>query len=174
MILNKEDGGERQFILCTNNENNICTDVCYPRIKKVILGHKDYPDITSIPANLKYFKTAFVKKTISKDSLKIRITKECTEMLCLREGIFGEKKKTNDYRVFEQNGRVMAVYYSLERSELKTLKKDLDKMQGDKILYCFTLDPLGLDKKDFRDWKGVSLEPIPQKILDVYESIYEY
>lgn len=174
MILNKEDGGERQFILCTNNENNICTDVCYPRIKKVILGHKDYPDITSIPANLKYFKTAFVKKTISKDSLKIRITKECTEMLCLREGVFDEKKKTNDYRIFEQNGRIMAVYYSLERGELETLKKDLDKMQGDKILYCFTLDPLGLDKKDFRNWKGVSLEPIPQKILDVYESIYEY
>jgi hypothetical protein len=47
-------------------------------------------------------------------------------------------------------------------------------MKGDKILYCFTLDPLGLDKTDFQDWEGVSLEPIPQKILDVYESIYEY
>ena len=32
--LNKEDGGNRKFILCTNNENNICTDVCYPRLKK--------------------------------------------------------------------------------------------------------------------------------------------
>jgi adenine-specific DNA-methyltransferase len=38
--LNKEDGGNRQFILCTNNENNICTDVCYPRIKKVIKGYE--------------------------------------------------------------------------------------------------------------------------------------
>jgi len=181
MILNKEDDGKRQFILCTNNENNngngaggIAEKVCYPRIAKVFEGHDDYPDITGIPSNLKYFKTSFVKKTISKDSLKIRITQECTEMLCLREAIFDEKKKTNDYRIFEQNGRIMAVYYSLEHGELKTLKKDLDKMQGDKILYCFTLDPLGLDKKDFRDWKGVSLEPIPQKILDVYESIYEY
>jgi len=36
--LNKEDGGNRKFILCTNHENNICTKVCYPRIKKVMNG----------------------------------------------------------------------------------------------------------------------------------------
>lgn len=176
MILNKEDGqeGHRKFILCTNNENEIAQKVCHPRIKKVIQGHKDYPDITGIKSNLKYYKTSFVKRTISKDTLKIRITHECTEMLCLREGIFDEKKKTADYRIFDQNSRIMAVYYSLQRAQLKVLKKDLDKMKGDKILYCFTLDPLGLDKTDFQDWQGVSLEPIPQKILDVYESIYEY
>ncbi len=37
--LNKEDNGNRQFILCTNNENKICTEICYPRIKKVIKGY---------------------------------------------------------------------------------------------------------------------------------------
>ena len=174
LILNKEDGGERTFILCTNNENNICTEVCYPRIKKVIGGHEDYPDITKIPVNLKYFKTAFVKKTVSQDDLKIRITRECTEMLCLREGIFDEKKQNEDYRIFEHGDRVMAVYYALEHNGLEKLKKDLDKIKGDKILYCFTLDPLGLSKEDFADWQGVRLEPIPQKILDIYEQIYEY
>jgi len=92
----------------------------------------------------------------------------------LRENIFEEKKKKNDYRIFEQDGRVMAVYYALERDGLEQLKKELDKMKGEKILYCFTLDPLGLDKNDFADWQGVSLEPIPQKILDIYEQIYEY
>lgn len=174
LMLNKEDGGNRKFILCTNNENGIAQEVCYPRIKKVIQGHKNYPDITGIKSNLKYFKTAFVRRTISKDTLKIRITQECTEMLCIREGIFDQKKKTKDYRIFQQNGRIMTVYYSLEREELKSLKKDLDKIKGKKILYCFTLNPLGLDKHDFRDWKGITLEPIPQKILDIYEGIYEY
>jgi len=174
LMLNKEDNGNRKFILCTNNENGIAQEVCHPRIKSVIKGHKDYPDITGIKAGLKYYKTAFVKQTISKDSLKVRITRECTEMLCMREGIFDEVKKTDDYRIFVHNDRIMGVYYSLESAELKALKKNLDKMKGKKILYCFTLDPLGLDKKDFQDWKGVSLEPIPQKILDIYESIYEY
>jgi len=174
--LNNNDKGNRVFILCTNNEENICTEICYPRLTKAINGYKTpkKEHIEGLGGNLKYFKTAFVKRTISKDSLKMRITKECTEMLCLREGIFDEKKKTDDYRIFEHNGRIIAVYYSLGRSELKSLKKELDKMHGDKILYCFTLDPLGLDKSDFEDWKGVTLEPIPQKILDVYEDIYEY
>ena len=169
--INKEDNGNRSFILCTNNEDEICTTVCYPRIKNVLNG---WGNTEGLQSNLKYFKTSFVKRSISKDSLKIRITRECTEMLCLREGIFGEVKKTNDYRIFQHNDQIMGVYYSLGRGELKLLKKDLDKIKGKKLLYCFTLDPLGLDKKDFRDWRGVSLEPIPQKILDIYEGIYEY
>ncbi|MBU0279181.1 site-specific DNA-methyltransferase, partial [Gemella sp. zg-1178] len=31
MQLNKEDGGKRKYILCTNNENNICEEVTYQR-----------------------------------------------------------------------------------------------------------------------------------------------
>ena len=38
--LNAEDGGNRKFILCTNNENNICEDVTYQRLKTVITGIK--------------------------------------------------------------------------------------------------------------------------------------
>jgi adenine-specific DNA-methyltransferase len=38
--MNKEDRGSRSFILCTNNEGNICEDICYPRIKNVIEGYK--------------------------------------------------------------------------------------------------------------------------------------
>lgn len=38
--LNKEDNGKRKFILCTNNEGNICTEICYPRVKNVIEGYK--------------------------------------------------------------------------------------------------------------------------------------
>lgn len=53
MKLNAEDGGNRKFILCTNNENNICRDVTYERIKRVI-------DKEGYAASLKYFKVDFV------------------------------------------------------------------------------------------------------------------
>lgn len=152
----------------------ICQRVCYPRIEKVIKGYTTPKGekIEGLGGNLKYYKTAFVKNSISRDDLKMRITRECTEMLCLREGIFDEVKAMPDYHLFEQNGRVMGVYYALERESLQSLKKELDKMKGEKILYCFTLDPLGLDEKDFVNWKNVRLEPIPQKILDIYKEIY--
>jgi adenine-specific DNA-methyltransferase len=171
MKLNQEDGGNRKFIICTNNEGNIATEVTYPRLKNVING---YQDAKGIPANLVYFKTAFVKDASNKDDFKIRITKECTEMLCLREGIFDEIKKTDDYRIFQQGNQTLAVYYSLDRKALSDLKKELNKIDGNKVFYCFTLDPLGVDKSDFVGWNNVSLEPIPQKILDVYKQIYEY
>lgn len=174
--LNKLDQFQRMFILCTNNENGICEEVCYPRLRNVIKGYTtpNNVKIPGIPANLKYFKTAFVKKSINRDEMKMRITQECTEMLCLREGIFVEKIRKEDYRIFEKGGRVMAVYFSLDRAALGKLKNDLDKLTGDKILYCFTLDPLGLENDDFAEWAGISLEPIPQKILDIYEQIYEH
>lgn len=53
MKLNAEDGGSRKFILCTNNENNICRDVTYERIKRVI-EKEDYK------ASLKYFKVDYL------------------------------------------------------------------------------------------------------------------
>lgn len=53
MKLNAEDGGKRKFILCTNNENNICRDVTYERIKRVIARDK-------YEASLKYYKVGFV------------------------------------------------------------------------------------------------------------------
>ncbi|MFR4250042.1 MAG: site-specific DNA-methyltransferase [Christensenellales bacterium] len=53
MKLNAEDGGTRRFILCTNNENGICRDVTYERIRRVI-DKEDYA------ASLKYYKVDYV------------------------------------------------------------------------------------------------------------------
>ncbi len=39
MEQNNIDGGRRQAILCTNNENNIARDVTYPRLRNVISGY---------------------------------------------------------------------------------------------------------------------------------------
>ena len=65
MECNKDYGGHRKFILCTNNENKICRDITYQRLKTVISGkRKDkskYSD--GLPGSLKYFKTDFIDIT---------------------------------------------------------------------------------------------------------------
>lgn len=60
--LNAEDGGHRKFILCTNNENNICRDVTYQRMKTIITGkRKDGSDYSEkYDTSLKYYKIDFV------------------------------------------------------------------------------------------------------------------
>ena len=53
MLLNRATEGNRQFILCTNNENNICREVTYERIRRVIEKDK-YTE------SLKYYKVEYV------------------------------------------------------------------------------------------------------------------
>lgn len=50
---NAEKGGNHKFILCTNNENNICRDVTYERVKRVI-------DKENYSASLKYYKVDYI------------------------------------------------------------------------------------------------------------------
>ncbi len=57
--LNKEDNGKRQFILCTNNENNICEEITYKRIKNVITGYGKYNPLKS---NLKYYRCTYIPR----------------------------------------------------------------------------------------------------------------
>jgi adenine-specific DNA-methyltransferase len=85
---NKRDGGHRTFILCTNNEDNICETVTYERIKRVINGYKNK---NGIPANLKYYKTDFVAR--DEEYLSDALLKHITEMIQLENGIKLDGKK---------------------------------------------------------------------------------
>jgi adenine-specific DNA-methyltransferase len=172
---NSKDEGHRKFIICTNNENNICEEVTYERINKVIKGYKDLKGkkVDGINANLKYYKTSFVAKNRNQDQLKIDTTKRCTEMLCLKEGIYNLYKESIDYKIFKQGTSYLAVYYDFANESLDELKDIMNSLKGDKVLYCFTLDNQGIDKNNFRGWKNIRLEAIPQKILDVYKRIFK-
>lgn len=48
-----EDGGKRKFILVTNNQNAICSNITYPRLKNVLNDFKN-------KASLKYYKIDFI------------------------------------------------------------------------------------------------------------------
>ncbi|WP_251206543.1 site-specific DNA-methyltransferase [Acetatifactor aquisgranensis] len=91
--LNQADKGNRKFILCTNNENRICEDITYPRIKTVITGKRidgsDYSD--GISANLKYYCTDFVSK--DSDDVSAELLKHITEMVQLEHGIKIDNKE---------------------------------------------------------------------------------
>lgn len=85
--LNEEDGGKRSFILCTNNENNICENVTFCRIKTTITGvRKDGSTYSAgIPSNLKYYKIGFVAK--DSPDLTNELLNHAVEMIQLQLGI---------------------------------------------------------------------------------------
>lgn len=59
---NIEDKGNRQFILCTNNQNNICREKTYQRLSNIIQGYttKKGKIFEAMPTSLKYYKIDYV------------------------------------------------------------------------------------------------------------------
>lgn len=64
MELNAQDGGKRRFILCTNNENGICRDIAYERLRVAITGKRRNGTLYSkgLDASLKYFRIDYFPK----------------------------------------------------------------------------------------------------------------
>lgn len=173
--LNAQDGGTRQFILCTNNENKIAEDVTYPRIKKVIDG---YGDNAPIPANLRYFKTDFVEKIGSASQLKIDLTRQCADMLCVKENVFEEmklKKATKNYKFFKNGNKYLAVFFDFFTDpEFEDFIKELNVLpkEAEKAVYIFVLDgSASIFADEFADVINCEVKEIPQKILDIYKQL---
>lgn len=59
---NIDDKGTRQFILCTNNQNDICREKTYKRLSNVINGYTNDKGkcFAPMPASLKYYRIDYV------------------------------------------------------------------------------------------------------------------
>jgi adenine-specific DNA-methyltransferase len=90
MSLNSADGGNRQCILVTNNENNICEEVTYERNKRVIQGYNN-PKGVAVEGlknnNLRYFKSEYVSRNPTLKNKK-ELTRLATELLCIKEDCY--------------------------------------------------------------------------------------
>ena len=175
---NKFDNGNRQFILATNNENNngdgkILDDVCYPRIKKVFEGYENTKGekIAGLGNNLKYFKTSFVENVRNRDQVRMDVTRRCTEMLCVKEGIYDLYKEGTDWKIYNYKENHLAIYYDFSGLRLNKLRDEMNAINGNKVLYCFTSFSK-LDSRDFTDWNNIRLEAVPEPILLVYNKIF--
>jgi adenine-specific DNA-methyltransferase len=170
--LNKEDNGKRRFILCTNNENEICSKVCYPRIKNVIKGYKNLKSehLDGVEGNLKYFKTDFVDSAPT-DKNKKKIVDKSVEMICMKENAFIQVKEKKEWKIFKNEEYYLGIIFDEEYIEdfVKEAKKINEKMH----VYVFSLDE-NVPTKEFKDIKNkVKLCPIPEVILHVYRRIFK-
>ena len=175
MELNKQDDGNRKFILCTNNENEICEKVTYERNKRIIKGYKNKKGeaVEGLGGNLKYYRTAFVDtENINKisDESKIKMTYQVGEMIALRENILDEVEKNNWWQIFSNDQKQLAIYFEENKHKLQTLIKKLDKENKPTILYIFSWGKNEY-KNEFSDYKNIRVEDIPEPILAVYKEI---
>ncbi len=171
LTMNKEDGGTRSFILCTNNEGRIAEEVTYPRIKNVING---YSDAEGISANVRYFKTSFIEKEETLDKLRRKLSPACEGMIRIREGIFNKTIDEDLFKVFEENGQIVGVIY--DRFELEKYIDQIEELETDKPvhLYVFSYDNSGrLDEVTKTTKHEYESQPIPEGVLEIYKKIFK-
>ena len=89
--LNNEDNGNRQFILCTNNENNICEKVTYQRLIKVNYGT---PKVKPLKFNLKYYRTNYIPRLNNEEeNIQENLLLNIKNLIQLENGINIDDKK---------------------------------------------------------------------------------
>lgn len=176
MQLNK-DGGNRQCILVTNNENNICEEVTYERNKRVINGYTTPKGekIEGLHNNtLRYYKTDFVARESSATAKKELMT-AATDMLCIKNNVYtehkefgGRKFRKDVLRYFADGENQMLVIYNPEVIEkvVEILKET--EVQKPIIVYVFSLNDYAMNA-DFEEvGNKVSVCALPAAIYRAY------
>ena len=170
--LNKEDGGKRQCILVTNNENQIAEEVTYPRIRNVISG---YADVEAISANLRYYRTDFIWVDKSIDDLRSKFMGRCTEMLQIRENCFREiahEWASEYFQIFENSGTILAILY--HPYEIEKLKKFAEGRDTTIIVYIFSMGWEIFEEELAHLSDRIRIETIPDEILETYKKIFGF
>lgn len=146
--LNQKLGGNRKFILCTNNEGAICDNVTYPRLSIIINGLRLDGSIydNNIPANLKYYKTDFIPKSSDDEYYSVgeKLAEHIKEMVQLEQGISLD------------NEQYLLILSDEEADELEKNTEKLSKCKG-----IYISNSVFLTAKQERMFKDKVLVTIP-------------
>lgn len=175
MQLNAEDGGKRQCILCTNNENGICENVTYERNKRVINGYTK-PNGEAVEGlhdnNLRYYQTDFVGRERTQKNRRELMDKS-TDLLCVKEDLYDEqstfgriKLNPKGARYFTSGDRKMLILYHPEF--IPFFVGEIEKMKIDTPIKTYVYSPgkYAYDDEFAIVQDKVTLCALPQNIID--------
>ena len=172
--LNKEDGGNRQFILVTNNENNIAEEVTYPRLRNVINGYKNLKNekIDGLGGNLKYYEIDFVPADNSDPSM-YELAINLVDTLCLKENTFTEHHTSKDIKIFKNNeDHYCCIVFDEDKIDLALQK--LNNTDGSYSFYIYSLGGEIFDEEleDFiSEHPNTISTPFPLTMKNIYKSL---
>lgn len=182
MKLNAEDGGHRQCILVTNNENGICENVTYVRNKKVIEGYTT-PKGEHIDGlthnNLRYYKTDFVPRESTVKNMRALVD-AATDMLCIKENMYNEAESFGTIEKLPKfairhftdgkGGDMLVIYDETVIPEIVDVLYDMEVSRPLKV-YVFSpnRNPYSDEFEDVEE--KVELCALPAAIYDAYREV---
>ena len=189
MQLNAEDGGHRQCILVTNNENNICEEVTYERNKRVIQGYTT-PKGVKVEGlknnNLRYYKADFISRDRTQKNMRALVA-AATDLLCIKEDLYEEratlgrlKLKPHLARYFNDGRKHMMIIYREELIDevVEEIKRSLtpkplseERGVGRLKVYVFSPGRYAFTDNFLEVEDKVELVALPAAIYDAYQKV---
>ena len=179
--LNKEDGGHRQFILCTNNGDKgldsvkIAEDITYPRIKTVITGTRQdgtkYSD--GIPANLRYYKIQHEQKQPSVDANRYAFINHMEDILKIKENAFNQVEANEDFVFYKNSEKCLGLIFepfSMNEAIEKLKAINVDKLDTKLYVFSYSRDAF---EEDYSVDFGIEFKAMPEGLLKTYANITE-
>lgn len=181
--LNKEDGGHRQFILCTNNELGkdalktakkngyiagsekyedlgVCHAVTYPRMQNVF---PNYPG-----NNLYYYR---IDQSITESAIDdVTITSMASQAvfyIAMKENVFNAKRRENYYLLYNAETEIAVI----TDPDMDMFDVDDDIVpdaftKSHRKIYCSVYEPCNRN--------GIEYVPYPKEVLDVLKAAKKY
>ena len=179
MQLNAEDGGNRECILVTNNENQICEEVTYIRNKKVIEGYQNSKGASVeglVENNLRYYVCDFVGREETLHNKK-ELCRRATDLLCIKENCYQERSlnymQVPEVRVFGENKAFFMLIYDDEFVfDALPLIEEVYADIGQKIkVYVFSNGSYAYDGDFDLVADKIELCALPAAIYSAYQAI---
>lgn len=181
--LNKEDGGHRQFILCTNNELGkealktakkngypvgsseyedlgVCHAVTYPRMQNIF---PDYPD-----NNLYYYRIdqGIVESSID-DVTIANMASRAVFYVAMKEKVFNAEQHDNYYLLYNNaTDIVVATDPDMDMFDVEDEIVPTAFSRQHKKVYCSVYEPCMRN--------GIEYIPYPKEVLDVLKAAKKY
>ena len=185
MQLNAEDGGNRQCIMVTNNENNICEEVTYERNKRVLKGYTNAKgvEVSGLTNNnLRYYKTDFVS-SVKNEQNKRLLTQASTDLLCIKEDCYTDITLLNNFnpaqcRIFNNDsGKFMIVVYHSRKmtdiiDQLVIFIKELNNLSDKVKLYAFSPEKETLLEDFWEVADKIDAVPLPEATYNAYRATF--
>ncbi len=180
MQLNADDGGHRQCILVTNNENNICEEITYDRNRRVIQGYT-IPKGEAVEGlhsnNLRYYKTTFVPREKSMAN-KRALTAAATDLLCIKNNVYqeinefgGVKLHPKVARYFDDGKtRMLVIYVESVVTDYVDLLLDME-VESKILVYVFAGDNYAYNNDFVEVLDKVELCALPDAIYKAYKKV---
>ena len=186
MALNAEDGGKRQCILATNNENNICEEVTYERNKRVIQGYTNTKGV-QVPGlinnNLRYYRTGFVPSARTEVNRRL-LTTASTELLRIKEDCYNDITLSNGFDpkqcsvcTNDLGKYLVIVYHSRKQHEvinrLCVFIESISDLSEKVKVYAFSAETEVLLEDFYPVAKKINAVPLPDAIYNAYRAIFK-